>query len=169
MTDLARLEAAADKLEIMDLIYRYCRSMDRMDHEQGYAIWHEDGTADYGPGVFQGTGRGFVDWVCESHKHVDMHSHQITNVVIEVDGDKAGSEAYCIATLRSERDGKHTQLMVWNRYIDQWSKRDGRWGIDHRYTIMDFDEVREITPIASHDRGRRDREDPSYKAIRRMR
>ena len=46
MTDMARLEAAADKLEIMDLIYRYCRSMDRMDHEQGYAIWHEDGTAE---------------------------------------------------------------------------------------------------------------------------
>ena len=59
--------------------------------------------------------------------------------------------------------------MVWNRYIDQWSKRNGRWGIDHRYTIIDFDEVREIAPIASHDRGRRDREDPSYKAIRRMR
>ena len=58
MTDLARLEAAADRQEITDLIYRYCRAMDRMDHEQGYAIWHEDGTADYGPDVFQGTGQG---------------------------------------------------------------------------------------------------------------
>lgn len=169
MTDMARLEAAADKLEIMDLIYRYCRSMDRMDHEQGYAIWHEDGTADYGPNVFQGTGRGFVDWVCDSHKHVDMHQHQVTNVVIELDGDKASSEAYVFLAMRTERDGKHNRLFVWSRYIDQWSKRDGRWGIDHRYTIMDFDEMGEITPVAMHDRGRRDREDPSYKAIRRVR
>jgi len=169
MSDLARLEAAADRQEITDLIYRYCRSMDRMDHEQGYAIWHEDGTADYGPDVFQGSGRGFIDWVCESHKHLDAHSHQVTNIVIEVDGDKAGSEAYCIATLRREHEGKHTQLMVWNRYIDQWSKREGRWGIDKRVTVIDFDEVREVTPIGQRTLGSRDHSDPSYAAIKGLR
>jgi hypothetical protein len=98
-----------------------------------------------------------------------MHQHQVTNIVIELDGDKASSESYVVLAMRTQRDGKHTRLMVWSRYIDQWSRRDGRWGIDHRYTIMDFDEMREVTPVAMHDRGRRDREDPSYKAIRRIR
>ena len=169
MTDQARLEAMADRQDIANLIYRYCRSMDRMDHEQGYAIWHEDGTADYGPDVFQGTGRGFVDWVCEAHKQLDAHSHQVTNVVIEVDGDRAASEAYCIATLRAHRDEKHTQLMVWNRYIDQWSKRNGRWGIDKRVTVIDFDEQREVTPIGQRSPGSRDHSDPSYQAIKGLR
>ena len=169
MTDLARLEEAADRQEITDLIYRYCRSMDRMDHEQGYAIWHEDGTADYGPEVFQGTGRGFIDWVCESHKHLDAHSHQVTNIVIELNGDHAGSEAYVIATLRREHEGKHTQLMVWSRYIDQWSKRNGRWGIDKRVTVIDFDEQREVTPIGQRSIGSRDHSDPSYAAIKGLR
>ena len=165
----ASLQELADRQAITDLIYRYCRAMDRMDHKQGYALWHEDGTADYGPDVFQGTGRGFIDWVCESHKHVDAHSHQISNVVIELDGDRAGSEAYVTATLRAKRDGKHTQITVWGRYIDQWSKRDGRWGIDHRINVLDYDEVREVTPIKEHDRGGRNRDDPSYQAIRNMR
>jgi SnoaL-like domain len=169
MTDLARLEAAADKQEIADLIYRYCRSMDRMDHEQGYAIWHEDAIVDYGPDGFQGTGREFIDWVCETHKQLDAHSHQVTNIVIELDGDKAASEAYCIATLRAHRDGKHTQLMVWNRYIDQWSKRNGRWGIDKRVTVIDFDEQREVTPIGQRSLGSRDHGDPSYQAIKGVR
>jgi SnoaL-like domain len=169
MTDMARLEAAADRQEIADLIYRYCRAMDRMEHEQGYAIWHEDGTADYGPEVFQGSGRGFIDWVCESHKHVDAHSHQISNVVIEVAGDRAGSEAYVTATLRTDRDGKSMQMTVWSRYIDQWSKRDGRWGIDKRVTVMDFDEVREVTPMKLHTQGSRNHSDPSYAAVRALR
>ena len=169
MNDLARLEKAADRQEITDLIYRYCRAMDRMDHEQGYAIWHEDGTADYGPDVFQGTGRGFIDWVCESHKPLDAHSHQVTNIVIELDGDTAGSEAYVIATLRREHQGRHTQMMVWSRYIDLWSRRDGRWGIDKRVTVLDFDEVREVTPMKQHALGSRDHSDPSYAAVTALR
>ena len=169
MTGMARLEAAADRQEIADLIYRYCRAMDRMDHEQGYAIWHEDGTADYGPDIFQGTGHGFIDWVCESHKHLDAHSHQISNIVIELDGDRAGSEAYVTATLRAFRDGKHMQITAWSRYIDQWSKRDGRWGIDSRVTVMDFDEMREVSPMKQHSLGSRDHADPSYAAIMALR
>ena len=168
MTDLARLEAA-DRQEITNLIYRYCRAMDRMDHEQGYAIWHEDGTADYGPDIFQGTGKGFIDWVCESHKHLDAHTHQISNIVIELDGNQAGSEAYVTANLRAFRDGKHMQITAWSRYIDQWSKRDGRWGIDKRVTVMDFDEMREVAPMKQHSHGSRDHADPSYAAIRGLR
>ncbi len=166
MTNLARLEAAADRAEISDLIYRYCRAMDRIDHEQGYAIWHEDGLADYGPDFFQGSGRGFIDWVCETHKHLDAHSHQISNIVIEVNGERAGSEAYVTATLRMNRDGKHMQMTVWGRYIDQWSKRSGRWGIDKRVTVMDFDEIREVIPMKQHSDGSRDHADPSYAAIK---
>ena len=169
MSDPSRRETAADRQAITDLIYRYCRAMDRMDHEQGYAIWHEDGMADYGPDIFQGTGKGFIDWVCESHKHLDAHTHQISNIVIELDGDRAGSEAYVTATLRRESEGKHMQITAWSRYIDQWSKRDGRWGIDKRVTVMDFDEMREVAPMKQHSQGSRDHADPSYAAIRGLR
>ena len=162
MSDHPRREAAADRQTITDLIYRYCRAMDRMDHEQGYAIWHEDGLADYGPEVFQGTGRGFIDWVCESHKHVDAHSHQISNVVIEVDGDRAGSEAYVTANLRQMEGERLINRMFSARYIDRWSKRDGRWAIDRRDCVVDFSELRDVTSLGSDERSARDHNDPSY-------
>jgi len=163
MADL--LTQVADRQAITDQIYRYCRSMDRIDHELGYAVWHDDGTADYGEAVFQGTGRGFIDHVCVQHSHLLVHSHQVTNIVIELDGERAGSEAYVTANLRMERGGKLLQMTVLSRYIDRWSKRDGRWAIDHRVAVMDMDEIREVTPMKQLDQGRRDRTDPSYAVL----
>jgi hypothetical protein len=162
MSNESTLREVADRQAITDQIYRYCRAMDRIDHELGYSIWHDDGTADYGTDVFVGSGRDFIDFVCVQHGHVLVHSHQVTNIVIELDGDKASSEAYVTARLRMDRGGKLLQMVVLSRYLDQWSKRAGRWAIDHRQTVMDMDEVREVVPMKQHDLGRRDRDDPSY-------
>lgn len=156
----------ADRQEITGLIYRYCRAVDRIDHELGYSVWHEDGLADYGADVFQGRGRDFIDFVCRQHMATLCHSHQVTNIVIELDGDTAASEAYVTANLRIERGGKLMQMTVWNRYVDSWSRRDGRWGIDRRVTVFDFDEVREVTPMAKASAATRDRNDPSYTVLK---
>ena len=159
------LQGVADRQAITDQIYRYCRAMDRIDHALGYSIWHEDGTADYGDN-YQGSGRGFIDHVCAQHAELLMHSHQMSNIIVELDGDRAGSESYVTATLRMERGGTLMQMMVWSRYVDTWSKRDGRWALDHRIAIMEMDEVREVTVMKQHDRATRDRNDPSYKVLK---
>ncbi|TCM20909.1 SnoaL-like protein [Novosphingobium sp. PhB165] len=161
----ALVEDLAARQAITDQIYRYCRAMDRIDHELGYAVWHVDGTADYGEAVFQGLGRDFVDHVCKQHGGLLTHSHQVTNIVIELDGAQAASEAYVTATLRMERGGKLLQMTVLSRYVDRWSRREGRWAIDHRITVTDMDEIREVTPMKVHDRGRRDMDDPSYAVL----
>ena len=36
-------------------------------------------------GLFEGTGHGFIDWVWKAHEGMERHSHQITNVLIDVD------------------------------------------------------------------------------------
>ncbi len=154
-----------DREAITDLIYRYCRAMDRIDHELGYSVWHADGTADYGPDIFEGRGHDFVDHVCKQHAQTLTHSHQMGNIIIELDGDKAASESSVTATLRVQQGEALMQITVWSRYIDTWSKREGRWGIDHRIAINDFDEIREVRPMRKTWRGSRDREDPSYTVL----
>jgi SnoaL-like domain len=156
---------AAARLEITDLIYRYCRSVDRLDVPLGHSIWHEDATADYGADVYQGDGRGAIDHICAQHLHTLHHSHQLSNLLIEIDGERAGSESYVTATLRVRRADKLLQMTVWTRYVDRWSRRDGRWGIDHRIALRDFDEIHEVHPAKEHDTGRRDRADPSYNVL----
>ncbi len=155
-----------DREAITDLIYRYCRAMDRIDHDLGYSIWHPDGTADYGEDVYVGSGRGFIDFVCSAHAGLLAHSHQVTNIIIEQDGDRAGSEAYVTATLRMQRGDTLMQMMVWSRYIDTWSKRDGRWGIDHRIAVIDFDETRSVATKRTPSRATRNHDDPSYKVLK---
>lgn len=62
--DESRFNALADRQAITDLIYRYCRSVDRLDIPLGYSIWHDAATADYGADVYQGDGRGAIDHIC---------------------------------------------------------------------------------------------------------
>ena len=159
-------ETIADRQAITDLIYRYCRAMDRIDAELGYTIWHEDAIADYGAEVYQGSGRGFIDHVCEQHRRALTHSHQVTNIIIELDGDRAGSESYVTSVVRFMRGDELKQVTTWGRYIDQWSRRSGRWAIDKRLSVRDFDEVRDVTPMSRLDRAKRDKSDPSYGVLK---
>lgn len=156
------LESVADRQAIEELIYRYCRSVDRIDPALGYSIWHRNAVADYGE-FYHGDGPGVIDLICEQHRHTLCHSHQVSNILIQLDGDRAGSECYVTANLRIKRGEQLQQMTVWSRYIDEWSKRDGRWGIDKRIAIRDFDEVRDVVPLSSTEAaGSRDRSDPSY-------
>jgi len=166
MHDPSSLREILDRQQITDLIYRYWRSVDRLDVPLGHSIWHEDAYADYGADVYQGNGRGVIDHICAQHRQVLQHSHQVSNIIIELDGDRAGSESYVTATLRLRSGDQPRQMTVWGRYIDQWSRRNGHWGLARRISVRDFDELRDVTPMYEHDAGRRDRSDPSWAVLK---
>src|SRR5690349_3081051 len=132
MTADSRLAALLAKQDIRDALSRYCRAMDRRDEALAASIWHDDGSADYGP-IFQGTGAGFAAWVTEIHGNFARHSHQITNVLIDLDDacENAVSEAYVTVALWSppSDSGEVTQVTGRGRYLDRWAHRDGRWAI----------------------------------------
>lgn len=165
MAESNALSILLDRQAITDLIYRYCRAVDRLDVPLGHSIWHDDGVADYGEAVYQGPGKGVIDVICAQHRRTLHHFHQVTNILVEIDGDWAGSEAYVTAALRVMQGEQLSQITVWGRYIDSWSRRDGRWGLDKRVSIRDFDEVRAVDEMIRHDIGKRDRTDPSYAVL----
>lgn len=155
-----------DKQAITEQLYRYCRAVDRLDVPLGHSVFHEDATADYGPTGFKGGGREAIDYICTAHLHLEAHSHQVTNILIELDGDRASSEAYVTATLRGGRDDAAFQMQVWARYCDTWSRREGAWRIDHRNTVIDFDTIADARPRQEHTWTRRDPQDPSYAILK---
>jgi len=157
-------EEVADRLAISDKIYKYCRSVDRLDVPLGHSVFHEDATCDFP--TWQGTGRGWIDYICVEHLNFLHHSHQVTNIVIDLHGpDKAGSEAYVTAKLRFNEGGKLLEREFSARYVDAWSKRDGEWAIDRRDCLVDFSATREIESIGESETARRDRADPSYSVL----
>jgi len=168
MIEEQALQALLDKQAITEAIYTYCRAVDRLDISLGHSIWHEDGIADYGADYYQGPGRGVIDLICQHHENLISHSHQVTNILIDLDGDRAGSEAYVSGSMRVQRDGKIQHMGVWARYLDSWEKREGRWGLMRRETVFDHEEIREVTPMGRSLAFTRDRSDPSYAYVGRL-
>ena len=162
--DAVLLQTLAGRQAITDQIYRYCRAVDRIDPELGHGVFHDDGQADYGD-VFVGSGRDAIDLICAQHRIATVHTHQVTNILTSLDGDRAGTEAYFVSALRIELDGVLTEIMTWGRYLDQWSKRDGRWAVDQRIVVRDLDQIGAARPMSVFDRGRRDADDPSYAVL----
>ncbi len=154
----------ADTQAITRQIYNYCRSVDRLDVPLGHGVFHDGSYADFP--TYKGTGQGWIDAVCKEHLNFLHHSHQVTNIMIDVDGDSAGSEAYVIANLRQMDGGRLINRMFSARYIDKWSKRDGRWAIDRRDCVVDFSEVSEVTALGHDERSARDSSDPSYGVLK---
>ena len=167
MSDPAVDELLA-KQEITEALYRYCRGLDRMDRPMASRTWHPGGTADY-VGMFKGTGEEFLDWVWPQHAAMYRHSHQMSNMMIEVDGDRAGSETYVTVALRMKDGDNVTDIISKGRYLDHWSRRDGVWAVDERVYLEDIQAVT-VNPYAASSDGspasRRDNSDPSYQFLR---
>lgn len=166
------------KQQITEVLYRYCRGLDRMDWAMSYSVWHEDATALYG-GLYEGLGRGFVDWVMKLHEGMVGHSHQITNILVEVgpDATTATSEAYVTVRLRTHNhEGALVDILGSGRYCDRWTLRDGTWAIQHRQYVGDLTTSIPVPPATQAGKlapagdvrrpeSRRDRDDPSYQFL----
>lgn len=163
--DTESLQRLLDQQMIADQLHCYARAMDRIDNTLGRSVFHEDATADYGE-IYQGTGHGFVEWVSEMHRTLLTHAHQLGNILISIEGDRAGSEAYVSVEARfMDEDQRLIGLTSRGRYIDQWEKReDGVWRISHRRYIQEMDTSAPVTSSYA-TAGSRDGEDPSYKVL----
>jgi hypothetical protein len=152
------------KQAITEVLYRYCRALDRMDRALASSIWHPGGTADYGD-LYEGTGEGFIEWVWGVHAPLTGHSHQITNRLISVGGDRAVSEAYVTVALRAVTpEGAVWDSISRGRYLDRLSAVDGRWAIDHRQYVHDVGPTTVIGTEADRlpSSTTRNLDDPSY-------
>ena len=94
---------------------------------------------------------------CESHSTFasdDEHHHH---------DDKATSETYGLNSLYNDKTG--STAFTRSRYQDRWSKRNGRWAIDHRQDIVDFRTTSVETGAKTVVMGKRVRTDASYAIV----
>lgn len=156
---------------IREALYRYCRVLDRMDKPGAYALWNAGSEVLY-HGIYEGSGPGFVDWVWEAHAVMERHSHQISNVMIEVAGDRAVSEAYVTVALWQATDSpdRVREIIARGRYFDRWSKQPDaqgqlRWGIDRREHVVDLHTSMDVERCEVAAASRRDAQDPLYATL----
>jgi hypothetical protein len=165
--ETAASQALLDKQEITEVIYCYCRAVDRMDRALALSIWAPDASVDYGD-IYRGDAVGLVEVIWRIHGTMQAHSHQVSNILIQLAGDEAVSEAYFAASLRPliQAGTAPTQLNARGRYLDRWVRHNGRWLIAHRQIAADFSDVSPVNDGGFANNGRNNQTDPSYQFLR---
>lgn len=141
-----RLQALLDKQEIHEVLARYCRGLDRGDPELVRSVFHPDAVHNQ---------VGSVEPVTElveglkrpARKVLRAVAHNISNELVDLQGDVAFSECYFLACHRVEYEGVAWTWIVGGRYVDRLERRDRAWLIAQRTAIYDwarFDKVAEL-------------------------
>ena len=131
---LARLEYAADRIEIQDCLTRFSRGMDRFDRDLYLSAFHPD--AEMAAGPYVGDVPGCWDWAVPMHEAGQIVTHHsLLNQTVDIDGDMAHSECYYIFVGRNRDE---SLWMAGGRYIDRFERRDGEWKIALRTNIIEW-------------------------------
>lgn len=159
------LEELAAHAEIKQVLYRYCRGVDRGDAALIAACYTPDATDYHGGWV--GLGKDFGTYLVPSmDQAASVGQHNITNVLIELDGDKAAVESYFFAFHpQPAADAPVHHIFVAGRYLDRFALHEGKWLIAERRVVIDFSRPlsggEDWANAASFLKGARRGDDPS--------
>jgi hypothetical protein len=158
------LAALLARAEITDVLTRYVHGADRNDWDLVRGCYHPDAVDDHG--LYAGDVDGLITFLSKLAATLSATSHQLATPHIEVDGNTARAETYCLGWY--ERPG-HGQE-IWSiaqglRYLDLFERRDERWAIANRTVVLDWERLiapgRPSAPASSWQRGARGTADPS--------
>jgi uncharacterized protein (TIGR02246 family) len=134
----AQSNYAEDRARIEDLQARYLFGLDFRDPEAYASTFTEDGVLDYGAGKLRGREAiaAFVESAratAEEQRANDTSGlrpaagrHNISNIVIEIDGDRATATAYWFH-MGNDNPDRSAQLNSFGHYEDELRKVNGEW------------------------------------------
>lgn len=175
---LRAIDEVRSRQEITQQCHRYCRALDRMDEPLLRSVFHEDSTHHHD--VYRGSSSDFCGYAMQVVRGLESTQHLLGNVLVEIDGDLAASEAYFLAHHRiaagvagSGMFAHHDiaiaeDVFVGGRYIDRFERREGVWRIAHRTGVHEWESWRPASDryfptMAADGKGRRDTGDPVYR------
>lgn len=167
-----RFDAVEAKQQITELLYAYARSNDRADEALLRSCFWPESTHKHGR--FEGSSAAFADFAFKIISGLKYACHHISNVAIEVNGDRAFSECYYFAQHRRVRkDGAGEEdVFFQGRYLDDLERRDGVWKIIRRRGLSDYTSppIPAQTPYADWPAGQHSLRYPEddYYAMRRQ-
>jgi 3-phenylpropionate/cinnamic acid dioxygenase small subunit len=135
-----------DEHEIRNVLYRYCRGVDRRDFDLVRSCYHPDATDDHGS--FVGGVDDFIAFITKGLQRYEQTMHVIANVLIDVQGDVAHSEAYTLAfhRVRETTTKPVRDYTVGLRYVDRFERRGGAWAIADRVCAFSFQRIDPCDP-----------------------
>ena len=128
------LQEISDRLEIQELLARYCQAIDGHDWEALDSVFTPAAVIDYsefgGPRAELSGIKSFLAEVMPLHSG---HYHLVSNVIAEVDGDRATCRSVCNNPMVLDKGDGRTHVYfcgLW--YEDELVRTDAGWRISAR-------------------------------------
>lgn len=153
MTQPISLLEIQDRIAIRQLFDRYAHCADRRDAAGQMALFTTDtifevfmdGNA--AEPTFVIHGRAGLAPVFADLNQYAATTHFNGQSSVEVAGDRASGESYCIAHhLAIKPDGQRTLMVASLRYLDKFVKQEGSWLFAQRKLLVDWTDTRPTTP-----------------------
>ena len=145
---ISRTEAA-DRLAIRELVETYAYCADRRDAEGQMSLFAPDThfvvyMDARNPEPTQDLhGREALAPVFEALNAYVATMHFNGQSTVELDGDRATGESYCLAHhLTEAEDGSRTLMVASIRYLDAFVKQDGAWLFAERRLMVNWTDTR---------------------------
>jgi hypothetical protein len=135
-SDVAR---TADRIEIRDLLSRYCRAIQGLDVDELAAVFQPDALIDKGPGAVRID--EYIPDVIVRNSHNLRAALQVTNVIVDFLGENSAfveTSGVEFAHLPNPTGEGLVDNIYWVRYGDIVDRReDGAWRIAKRRLVID--------------------------------
>jgi ketosteroid isomerase-like protein len=146
-------QEAADRLAIRELVDAYAHCADRRDAEGQMALFTPDSRflvfmdATSAEPTQELHGRDALAPVFDNLNSYTATTHFNGQSTIDLDGDRATGESYCLAHhLSAEADGERALMVASIRYLDTFARHEGRWLFAERRLMVDWTETRPSRP-----------------------
>jgi SnoaL-like domain len=150
MTTIAEITPTeqTDRLAIRELVDAYAHCADRRLTQAQKALFTEDthfvvymnGQGSEPTQVLDG--REALTPVFDDLNRYEATQHFNGQSTVQLDGDRATGESYCIAHHLFHQDGERKLMLAHLRYGDTFVKRDGAWLFAERNLYVDWIETK---------------------------
>lgn len=125
-----------DRLALQELAARYARAVDRREYPAFAALFTADGVL-CGPGYAM-SGRAEIERGIAGIEQYEATQHCVHQQLVDVRGDTATGETYCVARHVYTRDGVRRKLDWGVRYQDEYRREADAWRIARRELLLDW-------------------------------
>ena len=142
----ADLRSLLERRALYDLVLRYAQSVDRKEYAAVGALFLPDGQIEGYHGevaekelLYRLDGR---DGIVEGLRGLEQFKktfHVLANHLVELDGDTAAGETYCMAHHIHLQAGELWNRTMAIRYQDRFGREDGRWFFFRRQLVIDWE------------------------------
>ncbi|MEX5632464.1 nuclear transport factor 2 family protein [Parafrankia sp. FMc2] len=122
-----------DKAQIAEVLIRYATGIDQRDWALFRTCWTADVEADYGTVQHAGV-EAITEYMTRAHENMGPTHHRLSNVVVDVEGDRASARSYVHAVLMLSPDDPGRWIDVIGNYTDELVRTPAGWRISRRTT-----------------------------------